>query len=163
MDALVWTWTSRYQDHVIAAMSENVLIPLSGFTLPYDYPWRVGFIALVDDQLRRLRATGHFLPPRFFGYYFQEGVPMAVGGCWTVSLDAARPVASLPSALYRLTQGRFSIMSPTRTATPDFMLVQDRRDGSCWLWSFADGLKFIEAIEPVGESLDAPNQKLLGP
>lgn len=163
MAALVEAWTSRYLGYVIAAMSENVLIPLSGFTLPYDYPWRVGFIALVDDQLRRLRATGHFMPPRFFGYYFQDGVPMAVGASWTVSLEAVAPVTSLPSALYRLTQGRFSIMSPTRDLPPDFMLVHDRRGGACWLWSFADGLKFIEAIEPVTEPADVPNQKLLGP
>jgi len=144
-------------------MSENVLIPLSGFTLPYDYPWQVGFIALVDDQLRRLRATGHFLPPRFFGYYFQEGVPMAVAASWTVALEAVQPVAVLPSLLYRLTQGRFSIMSPTRNVLPEFMLVHDRRDGACWLWTFADGLKFIEAVEPVEQSADVPDQKLLGP
>lgn len=163
MAALAGAWTSRYQAYAITAMSENVLIPLSGFTLPYDYPWQVGFIALVDDQLRRLRATGHFLPPRFFGYYFQEGVPMAVAASWTVALEAVHPVAALPSALYRLTQGRFSIMSPTRNVLPEFMLVQDRRDGACWLWTFADGLKFIEAVEPVEQRADVSNQKLLGP
>jgi hypothetical protein len=48
-------------------MPDNVLIPLPGFQLPGDFPWKVGFVAMVDDQLRRLRATGHFLPPRFFG------------------------------------------------------------------------------------------------
>lgn len=143
-------------------MSENVLIPLSGFTLPSDFPGRIGFIALVDDQLRRLRATGHFLPPRFFGYYFQEGVPMAVGGSWTVSLDAGPPVMMLPSALHRLTQGRYSIMSPARHVPSDFILVHDRRDGTGWLWSYADGLKFIEAVEPVAEGVDVPDQKLLG-
>ncbi len=144
-------------------MSENVLIPLSGFTLPHDYPWRVGFVALVDDQLRRLRATGHFLPPRFFGYYFQDGVPMAVGGSWTVALEAVPPVTKLPSSLYRLTQGRFSIMSPSRHVPPEFVLVHDRRDGACWLWSFADGVKFIEAVEPVSEGADVADKKMLGP
>jgi len=144
-------------------MPENVLIPLPQFVLPDDFPWRVGFVALVDEQLRRLRATGHFLPPRFFGYYFQECVPMAVGASWTVSLEAVPPVTSLPSALYRLTQGRFSIMSPTRDTAPEFMLVHDRRCGACWLWSFADGLKFIEAAEPVLEAANVSNQKLLGP
>jgi hypothetical protein len=144
-------------------MSDHVLIPLPGFTLPADFPGRIGFIALVDDQLRRLRATGHFLPPRFFGYYFQHGVPMAVGGSWTVSLDSVPPVTMLPSALHRLTQGRFEITSPTRHLPPEFMLVHDRRDGTCWLWSYADGLRFIEAVEPVNENADVPDQKLLGP
>ena len=145
-------------------MTENVLIPLSGFSLPYDFPWRVGFIAMVDDQLRRLRATGHFLPPRFFGYYYQGGVPMAVGASWTVSLENVPELAMLPAALDRLTQGRYGIASPTRETPPDFLLVHDRRDGTCWLWSFADGLKFIEAVEPVTENvIGVPNQKLLGP
>lgn len=144
-------------------MADNVLIPLKDFTLPYDFPRQVGFIALVNDQLRRLRSTGHFIPPRFFGYYFQEGVPMAVGASWTVSLEAAGPVMALPDKLDRMTQGRFSIMNPTRHTAPGFILVHDRRDGSCWLWSFVDGLKFIEAVDPVTEGLDVPNQKLLGP
>jgi hypothetical protein len=72
-------------------MAENVLIPLPGFQLPVDLPWRVGFVALVEDQLRRLRATGRFLPPRFFGYYFRANVPVGIGGSWTVSLDATEP------------------------------------------------------------------------
>ena len=88
---------------------------------------------------------------------------MAVGGSWTVSLDAVPPVTKLPSALHRLTQGRYSIMGPTRHAPLDFVLVHDRRDGACWLWSFTDGLKFIEAVEPVAEGVGVPNQKLLGP
>ena len=46
------------------------------------------------------------------------------------------------------------------------MLVQDTRDGACWLWSFAHGVKFIESIEPVaGDSGwdDAEKPRLLGP
>jgi len=152
---------------VIAAMSDNVLIPLSGFNLPGDFPWRVGFIALVDEQLRRLRATGHFAPPRFFGYYFRGDLPVAVGGSWTVSLDAVAPVTQLPEAIEKFTTGLYGIVSGSRTALPDYLLVQDTRDGACWLWSFADGLKFIEAVEPVLECTsgfdDAEKPKLLGP
>ena len=152
---------------MFAAMSDNVLIPLSGFSLPGDFPWRVGFVTLVDEQLRRLRATGHFSPPRFFGYYFRGDLPVAAGGSWTVSLDAVPPVTSLPDALDKFTNGQYSIVSGSRVALPDYMLVQDTRDGACWLWSFADGLKFIEAVEPVLESGrgfdDAEKPKLLGP
>jgi hypothetical protein len=148
-------------------MTDNVLIPLPGFALPEDFPWRVGFVKLVDDQLRRLRATGHFLPPRFFGYYFQGRVPVGVGGSWTVSLDAIQPASLLPGMLDELTHGHYSITAARRDSTPEFMLVHDRRDGACWLWSFADGLRFIEAIEPVsvGESGwdNAEKPKLLGP
>src|SRR3954462_4971070 len=130
-------------------MAENLLIPLPGFALPKDFPWRVGFVGLVNNQLRRLRASGHFLPPRFFGYYFQANVPVGVGGSWTVSLDATEPASLIPNMLEKLTQGRFSIETETRHATPEFLLVHDRRDGACFLWSFADGLRFIEAVEPV--------------
>ena len=148
-------------------MSDNVLIPLSGFTLPGDFAWRVGFIALIDEQLRRLRATGHFSPPRFFAYYFRGDLPVAVGGAWTVSLDAIPPVTLLPEALEKFTDGQYSVVSSSRATVPEFLLVHDSRDGECWLWSFADGLKFIEAVEPVIESIsgfdDAEKPKLLGP
>ena len=146
-------------------MPENVLIPLPGFQLPGDYPWRVGFVALVDDQLKRLRATGHFVPPRFFGYYFQGQMPVGVGGSWTVSLDGTRPVMVLPSLLDKLTHGQYSITSPGPDSTPDYLLIHDRRDGACWLWSFDDGLRFIEATEPTtGAGWDsAEKPKLLGP
>lgn len=151
-------------------MADNLLIPLPGFELPRDYPWRVGFVQLVDEQLRKLRATGHFLPPRFFGYYFQAQVPVGVGGSWTVSLDPTHPVSLLPRTLDRMTQGAYSIASPDRESPPDFLLVHDRRDGACWLWTFAEGLQFVEAVDPVkggdgGGDLwnDADKPKLLGP
>jgi hypothetical protein len=147
-------------------MSENLLIPLPDFVLPGDFPWRVGFIAAVDDQLRRLRATGHFLPPRFFGYFFQGGVPVGVGGNWTVSLDVREPVSLLPGLLEEVTAGHYSIASRRRDGVPDYLLVHDRRDGTCWLWSFVDGMRFIEANEPVlgGDGFDdAEKPKLLGP
>src|SRR5476651_1708824 len=130
-------------------MSDNVLIPLSGFILPGDFPWRVGFITLVDLQLRRLRATGHFLPPRFFGYYFRGDLPIAVGGSWTVSLDPVPPMTLLPEAIEKFTLGEYDIVSASRELLPAYLLVQDTHDGACWLWSFAQGVKFVESVEPV--------------
>jgi hypothetical protein len=53
-----------------------------------------------------------------------------------------------------------------RETVPDYLLVHDRRDGTCWLWSFADGMRFIEASEPVldGNGFDdAEKPRLLGP
>lgn len=146
-------------------MTENVLIPLGGFNLPRDFAWRVGFVALVDDQLRRLRATGRFLPPRFFGYYFQADTPVAVGGRWTVSLDATRPATRLAGWVERVTQGQYSITAPGPDDSPDYLLVHDRRDGACWLWSFSDGLRFVEAVDPTtgGDDPDAEPPALLGP
>jgi hypothetical protein len=145
-------------------MPDNVLIPLPGFQLPGDFPWKVGFVAMVDDQLRRLRATGHFLPPRFFGYYFQASVPIGVGGSWTVSLDGIQPVSLLPGMLDRLTQGQYSITSNGPETMPDYLLVHDRRDGACWLWSFDDGLRFVESVEPmIGGWDDAEASRLFEP
>jgi hypothetical protein len=130
-------------------MSHNLLIPLPDFELPRDFPWRVGFVTMVNEQLRRLRATGYFLPPRFFGYYFQASAPVAVGGCWTVTLDAVEPASLLPRMVERLTLGAYPIASQLRDRTPEYMLVHDRQDGACWLWSFAEGLRFVEAVEPT--------------
>src|ERR671939_642471 len=135
-------------------MSENVLIPLPGFALPADFPWRGGFVSLVKEQLRRLRATGYFLPPRFFGYYFQANTPIAVGASWTVTLEASHPVSSLPGMLDQLTHGQYSITATRREGTPEYILVHDRRDGACWLWTFEDGLRFVESVEPVHASDD---------
>ncbi len=152
-------------------MTDNVLIPLPGFTLPADYPWRVRFVAAVDDQLRRLRASGHFLPPRFFGYFFQGVSPVGVTGNWTVTLDARRPILELPENVDRLTHGQFPIVSESDDKLPEFLLIHDRRDGACWLWRFAYGLQFVEATEAVSGDDDSgngpsggwENQKLLGP
>jgi len=150
------------------AMTENLLIPLPGFRLPSDFPWQVRFVAAVDDQLRRLRATGHFSPPRFFGYYFQGDHPFGVTGSWTVTLNGGPKLQALPEELDRVTNGQFSIASLSERASPDFLLVHDRRDGACWLWRFAFGLRFVEAVEPVEEGEDPgagdpANRRLLGP
>jgi len=148
-------------------LPDNVLIPLPGFALPADFPWRVRFIAAVDEHLRRLRATGHFLPPRFFGYYFRGEAPIGVSGNWTVTLGAEPSFSQLLTKLERVTKGQFSIASATRAADPDFMLVHDRRDGACWLWRFDYGLRFVESVDPVtGDDRgtnDAENTRLLGP
>lgn len=152
---------------MIETMNDNVLIPLSGFVLPGDFPWRVGFITLVDRQLRRLRATGPFLPPRFFGYYFRGDRPVAAGGSWTLPLDPVPPMTLLPEAVERFTEGDYSIVSHSRDLMPDYLLVHDTRDGACWLWTSAQGVKFIEAVEPVTASEcgwdDAEKPRLLGP
>jgi hypothetical protein len=145
-------------------MPENVLIPLPDFQLPADFPWRTGFVALVDDQLRRLRATGHFLPPRFFGYYFQGPTPVGIGGSWTVSLDPTRPASLIPGLLEQETLGQFSITSDDPKTPPDYLLVHDRRDGACWLWTFAEGVRFVESAEPVIQGCDdAQTPRLFGP
>ena len=148
-------------------MSDNVLIPLPTFSLPVDFPWRVRFISAVDEHLRRLRATGHFRPSRFFGYYFRGDAPMGVSGNWTVTLDAEPPLLQLKAALDRITKGQFSISSSSGDADPDFLLVHDRRDGACWLWRFEYGLRFVEAVDAVSNNDrgtdQAENRKLLGP
>jgi hypothetical protein len=148
-------------------MSDNVLIPLPTFTLPGDFPWRVRFISAVDEHLRRLRATGHFRPSRFFGYYFRGESPMGVSGNWTVTLDSEPPLVQMKATLDRITKGQFSIASGTGEVDPDFLLVHDRRDGACWLWRFEYGLRFVEAIDAVlnnDRGTDqAENRKLLGP
>lgn len=155
-------------------MGDNLLIPLPGFTLPTDFPRRVGFIAAVDEHLHRMRATGHYEPARFFGYYFQGSSPVGLSGSWTVALEESDSWQQLNEALERLTHGQYSIMSAEREAEPDFLLVHDRRDGACWLWKFSFGMRFVSATEATvgfGESgggdeatgSGGSDQKLLGP
>src|SRR5579862_7304763 len=91
---------------IMSAVLENLLIPLPGFSLPTDFPWRVRFILAVDEQLKRLRATGHYVPSRFFGYFFQGDQAIGVSGSWTVSLDSAPPLGSIPKEILRLTNSQ---------------------------------------------------------
>lgn len=149
-------------------MTDNVLIPLPGFKLPADYPWKIRFVSAVDEHLRRLRASGRFLPPRFFGYFFRGASPVGVCGNWTVTLNAETSILDLPDRVDRLTLGRFPMVSEVEDQVPDFLLVHDRRDGACWLWRFSYGLQFVEATEPIsgddsGGIGGSENQKLLGP
>ncbi len=141
---------------VMATLTDNVLIPLSGFTLPVDFAWRIRLVAAVDEQLRRLRSTGHFEPPRFFGYFFQGDHPVGVTGNWVVTLDALPLLLALPLAVDRLTKCQHSICSASSQEVPDYILIHDTHDGSCWLWRFHQGLHFVEANEPVGSGSSNP-------
>lgn len=129
-------------------MTDNVLVPLPGLTLPRDLPWRARFVELVEDHLRRLSGSRHFEPPRFFGYYFRGEDPVAVTGSWTVLLDRQPLLAHLPDALEAVTGGRFTV-SAGPDEEPEFMLIHDRHDGACWLWRYAYGLRFVMANAPV--------------
>ncbi len=129
-------------------MTTNVLVPLPGFVLPPDLPWRVRFIDQVEDHLRNLQARGSFRLPRFFGYYFREGEPVAVSGDWTVALDGDTVLASVPGELDRLTCGQFAITA-NAGEDPEYLLVHDRRDGACWLWGFVYGFRFVSATDPI--------------
>lgn len=128
--------------------TDNVLVPLPGFTLPCDLPWRAQFVALVEDHLQRLSGGSDFHPPRFFGYYFRDGEPVAVTGSWTVLLERQPLLAYVPETLKTLTGGRFSITAGP-DEEPEFMLIHDRHDGACWLWRYTYGLRFVMARAPV--------------
>ncbi|MGH7996476.1 MAG: hypothetical protein ACREFX_09005 [Opitutaceae bacterium] len=148
-------------------MSENILVPLPGFHLPADFPWRVGFVVAVEQELRRLRAAGRFRPQRFFGYYFRKGRPVGVSGPWTVALEANDNAMRLLEAVDQITRGEYHVVAPNAASDPDFLLIHDRLDGECWLWHYRCGLRFVEATEPVemvcGGWGDSGDQKLLGP
>jgi hypothetical protein len=130
-------------------MIETRMAILNGFRLSEDFQDEVGFMALVNDQIRKLRVTGRFLPPRFFGYYFVGEAPIGVAGSWTVVLDPVEPIISLPPLLREVTDGRYCMVSPGKDVDPFHILVHDRYDGACSIWPFSDGQRFIEASEPT--------------
>ena len=152
---------------IAAAMTETDIVPLPGFRLPSNLPWRARFTAAVNAELRRLRTTGHYLPPRFFGYYFRGGRPIAVSGSWTVVLESLPPISTLLGGVERMTDGQQSIAAGNGPLDePEYILIHDRRDGECCLWRFAAGMRFVEATDPVeagGVPWDAENRKQLEP
>lgn len=144
-------------------MTDNLLIDLPEIRLPRDLAWRVKFIDAVEDHARRLGIVGRFNPPRFFGYYFRGSHPVVVAGQWTVMLDGAPLLREMRDLLDRVTAGQFSVVSAAEGEDPEFMLVHDRHDGSCWLWDYGHGRNFLEASDPVTFRSLLDDDDLLGP
>jgi hypothetical protein len=160
-------------------MMDNMIIDLPEIRLPLDLAWRVKFVEAVEKHAERLGIAGHFNAPRFFGYYFTGAHPVVMAGHWTVMLDEVPLMRRMRQAVERVTGSQFNIASESEGGEPEFMLVHDRHDGTCWLWDFLHGRRFVEASEPVtswgGDSLleDASDEaledggdagpKLLGP
>ena len=136
-------------------MMDNMLIDLPDIRLPLDMAWRVKFIDAVEKHAERLGIAGRFKAPRFFGYYFTGAHPVVMAGHWTVMLDEVPLMRRLLQTVERVTEGRFHIASPAEGCEPEFLLVHDRHDGSCWLWDFVHGRRFVEASDPVMEWGDA--------
>ena len=130
-------------------MTDNIIIDLPEIRLPRDLAWRVKFIEAVEEHVRHLGVSGHFEPPRFFGYYFVGRNPVVLARHWKVTLDATSLLWRLRQILERITEKRFSIVSESEDTPPEYLLVHDRHDGACWLWGYAQGKRFVEAFEPV--------------
>ena len=88
-----------------------------------------------------------------------------------ITLGVVALLRDLRTLIDRITEGRFSIASRSELATPLFILGHDTYDGSCWLWEYGCGRRFLEAKEPQAfrwsGGLDAlPGEdgpRLLGP
>lgn len=130
-------------------MTENTLITMEGFVLPPDLPWRSGFVNLVHEQLRHLHVVGKFKPPRFFGYYFKDGVPICVAGGWTILLDENEDMKRILRVLKVYTLDKYSVECDG-DGMPAFILIHDRRPpGVCWLWCYEVGVHFVSTNRPV--------------
>jgi hypothetical protein len=153
-------------------MTDNMIIDIPELRLPRDMAWRVKFIEAVEDHARRLGITGRFKVPRFFGYYFTGKRAVVVAGLWTVLVDDAELLRRLRNTVEKMTDNRFNIATAHESGEPEFMLVNDSHDGSCWLWDHAHARRFLEAAEPanavaeydepLGENPDR-GPRILGP
>jgi len=130
-------------------MMDNLIIDIPELRLPRDMAWRVKFIEAVEQHAGRLGITGRFKVPRFFGYYFTGSHAVVVAGLWTVLVDDAALLRRLRVTVEQITDHRFNIASQEEGGEPEFMLVNDSHDGSCWLWDYQHGRRFLEASEPV--------------
>lgn len=153
-------------------MTDNMIIDIPEIRLPRDMAWRVKFVEAVERHARRLGIAGRFKVPRFLGYYFTGRRAVVVAGMWTVLVEDAVLLCGLRRMVDEITGRRFSIASTREGGDPEFLLVNDSRDGSCWLWDYEHGRRFLEAEEPAthepedGDLLgDGPGDgpKLLGP
>ena len=129
-------------------MDNNLLIDLPELKLPRDLARRVRFVDAVEKHVEAMGVKGRYEPSRFVGYYFAGDLPVVVSGQWSVTLDTLPLLRDLRTLIDRITEGRFSIASRSELATPQFILVHDTYDGSCWLWEYGCGRRFLEAKEP---------------
>ena len=130
-------------------MTDNMIIDIPELRLPRDMAWRVKFIEAVEQHAQRLGITGRFKVPRFFGYYFAGNHAVVMAGLWTVLVDDAALLRRLRATVEKITDNRFNISTRDERGEPEFMLVNDSHDGSCWLWDYAHGRRFLEASEPT--------------
>ena len=130
-------------------MMDNLIIDIPELRLPRDMAWRGKCIEAVEQHAGRLGITGRFKVPRFFGYYFSGSHAVVVAGLWTVLVDDAALLRRLRVTVEQITDHRFNIASREEGGEPEFMLVNDSHDGSCWLWDYTHGRRFLEASEPV--------------
>ncbi|HYC70772.1 MAG TPA: hypothetical protein VEB66_06165 [Opitutaceae bacterium] len=135
-------------------MTDQRLIDLPGLRLPHDLARRAKFVAEVERVARRLGLNCDYEPPRFVGYYFLGTQPVVAAGRWTVTVGETELLDQLQVIVQRVTEGRFAIASEGPAEKPEFMLIHDRYDGSCWLWDFTHGHAFLSAEEPAAESDD---------
>ena len=136
-------------------MTDNMIIDIPELRLPRDMAWRVKFIEAVEQHAQRLGITGRFKVPRFFGYYFAGNHAVVVAGLWTVLVDDAALLRRLRVTVEKITDHRFKIATREERGEPEFMLVNDSHDGSCWLWDYANGRRFLEASEPTSFRMPA--------
>jgi hypothetical protein len=81
---------------------------------------------------------------------------VVVAGLWTVLVDDSALLRRLRDTVEKLTDKNFSIASPD-DREPEFMLVNDSRDGSCWIWGYEHARRFLEGSAPPANRSRAEN------
>jgi hypothetical protein len=136
------------------SMMDHSLIELPNFRLPRDLAWRVKLIEAIEDHLRVHGSRERFDPPRFYGYYFCRRHPVVLARHWKVTLEPVPLFSHLRVFVERLTEKKFNFVAEVEGTEPEYLLVHDRFDESCWLWEFEQGRRFVGAHLPVtGENL----------
>ncbi|HKB89938.1 MAG TPA: hypothetical protein VKC60_05410 [Opitutaceae bacterium] len=126
-------------------------VSLPDFILPKDYAWQTGLIAAIEQYLYESNRPMRYNPPRFIGYYFLHGQPIALCRNIRAALPPEGVVLLLAQQVHDATKGLFSLTGEPREegADPLYLLVHDNWDGSCSLWPFAAGRRFVTALRPV--------------
>ena len=129
----------------------NIIIHLTGFKLPRDYAWRVGF---VDTMKRNIRHCGYddrgYRAPRFVGYYFRLRQLVGVCADGDVHLSLDTPARYLNDQVNAATGSKYPIAPVSGEIEPGYILVHDAWSRDCWLLSFSFGMRFL-----AGHSEDA--------
>lgn len=129
--------------------NDNVIVPLHGmFSFPRGFVSDIGLVQRINWDLFQNGFKPKFVLPRFVGFYVQDDVPIGVAGLMVVKLSSRDLCKLRLDELDHWTKGQQSIIGDSKTI-PGFVLILDSYDGSCHLWSFPEGIRFLQSTEPV--------------
>lgn len=123
---------------------------LPGMILPRTLAFDIGLMEAMEDHVERTRKriVRFFRAPRFIGIYFNHTQPVAICQFCRANLPLRPEVRFLWMKVDSFARRERCIVAEKGSLEPPFIVVHDSLDGSCWLYPFEQGRRFL-TVGPV--------------